>query len=106
VLAHAGASMPVRDAVDVRIVNEVKSKTASGKGVLGKPGIIDSPSAAGGWPQYKSAAAPADSDQDGMPDEWEKRHNMNATDPADRNRINAEGYTMLETYINGLVPQR
>ena len=38
-----------------------------------------------------------------MPDEWEKEHGLNANDAADRNLRNAEGYTALEVYLNGLM---
>ena len=102
VLANAGAILPKRDAVDQRIVRETKNKTATGMGAYGKPGIIDSPSAVGGWPVYKTATPHVDTDNDGMPDEWEKKMNLNPSDPNDRNRLNAEGYTMLEVYLNSL----
>lgn len=103
VLLNAGATFPKRDAVDERIVQEVKSRKASGRGSFGKPGIIDSPEAVGGWPVYKTAAAPKDSDSDGMPDEWERKMKLNPSDSSDRNKTNAQGYTMLEVYLNSLV---
>jgi hypothetical protein len=61
----------------------------------------------GGWPQLKSAAAPADADSDGMPDEWETSRGLNPRDPADgpRDRDN-DGYTNVEEYLNSLVAQR
>ncbi len=103
VLKYAGAIFPKRDAVDERIVNETKTGTATGKGAFGKPGIIDLPSAVNGWGEYKSAAAPTDTDQDGMPDEWEKKKGLNPNDAADANKTDASGYTMLEIYLNELV---
>lgn len=106
VLAGAGAIYPKRDAVDARIIEEVKTKKASGRGSFGGPGIIDSPGAVGGWPVYKNGEAPVDSDGDGMPDAWEKKHGLNAADPNDRNKLHAEGYTMLEVYLNGLAERK
>jgi hypothetical protein len=103
VLKYAGAYLPQQDAVDARIINETKTGTASGKGVYGKPGIIDLPFVVGGWPQYKSSAAPADTDSDGMPDEWEAKNGLNSNDANDRNKTGADGYTMLEKYLNELV---
>lgn len=103
VLANAGATLPKRDAVDTRIVNEAKTKTATGKGSFGKPGIIDMPAAVGGWPAYNSAPAPADTDHDGMPDTWEKENKLDPNNPNDRNTIGRDGYTMLERYLNSLV---
>jgi len=38
-----------------------------------------------------------------MPDEWETKHGLDPSNPEDRNTTNAEGYTMLEHYLNGLV---
>ena len=106
VLKYAGAIFPKRDKVDERIINETRNGTAIGKGVLAKPGIIDLPAAVGGWPHYKSRPAPADSDSDGMPDDWEKKNGLNAADADDRNKTNASGYTMLEIYLNELVNYR
>ena len=45
VLAFAGASMPTRDPVDLRVIESVQS----GK-TMTKTGIIDSPADVGGWP--------------------------------------------------------
>jgi len=102
VLKNAGATLPKRDAVDARIVNETKTGTATGMGAFGKPGIIDSPSAVGGWPTYNNAPAPTDTDHDGMPDDWEKRNGLNPTDAKDGNKLSHDGYTMLEKYLNEL----
>jgi len=100
VLKYAGAILPKRDKVDDRIVNETKNGTATGKGVFGKPGIIDLPFVVGGWPEYRSIPAPTDTDEDGMPDEWEKKNGLNANDGSDRNKLGKNGYTMLEIYLN------
>ncbi|MHC4121166.1 MAG: hypothetical protein ACYSWO_27080 [Planctomycetota bacterium] len=38
-----------------------------------------------------------------MPDEWEKRHGLDAADPADRNAdADGDGYTNLEEYLSGV----
>jgi hypothetical protein len=102
VLENAGATLPKRDAVDKRIVQETRTGTASGSGSFGRPGIIDSPAAVGGWPVYNSLPAPVDSDHDGMPDDWEKAHGLDPQNAADGNKAGADGYTMLEHYLNGL----
>jgi len=100
VLARAGATLPKRDPVDRRIIDIVRS---------GKPtfqdGIIDIPSDVGGWPQYKSSAAPADSDHDGMPDTWEKKFSLKWNDPYDGARdSDGDGYTNVEEWLNGTDP--
>jgi hypothetical protein len=38
-----------------------------------------------------------------MPDEWETANGLNPLNATDRNTLNAEGYTMLEVYMNSLV---
>ena len=45
---------------------------------------------------------PADTDGDGIPDEWEKKHGLNPN-VADQNLINGLGYTALEVYLNSLM---
>lgn len=102
VLRYAGAIFPKRDAVDERVVNETRTGTATGSGVLGKPGIIDSPIAVGGWNQYKTTEPPPDKDEDGLPDAWEQKNGLNKDDPNDRNKLDKSGYTMLENYLNEL----
>ncbi len=102
VLKFCGAILPKRDAVDERVINETKTGTATGKGVFGKAGIIDSPNAVGGWGEFKNGIAPLDTDADGMPDEWEKKNGLNPTDASDRNKIGGDGFTMLEKYLNEL----
>jgi len=101
VLKNAGASHK-RDAIDERVVNEVRSGTAPmGKN---KNGIIDSQQDVGGWPELKSLPAPADADADGMPDDWEKKNKLNAQDDTDAIRYDlSKSYTNLEVYLNGLV---
>ena len=94
VLLAVGASLPRRDSVDARIVDQVRRRTGS---------IIDSQQQVGGWPALNSLAAPVDGDGDGMPDSWERRHGLDPRNPADgggdRNR---DGYTNLEEYLNGI----
>ena len=105
VLAQAGASR-VRDAVDRRVVEEIRTGTAtfgaSYKG--GGKGIIDSQKDVGGWPELRSLPAPVDTDHDGVPDVWELAHGLNPRDPADGPRATTPGgYTHLERYLNSLV---
>jgi len=97
VLESAGATLPTRDAVDARTVEEIK--TGRGK-------IIDSQAEVGGWPQYKGGPAPADTDKDGMPDEWEKKHGLDAADASDNNKdADLDGDTNIEEYLNGTDPR-
>jgi len=94
VLANAGA-VP-RDAVDARIVQEVRDGTAH---------FINSPTEVGGWPEYAPGTPPTDRDRDGMPDAWETARGLNpeAYDAAG-SQLSREGYTNLEVYLNSLIP--
>jgi pectate lyase len=93
VLASAGASW-VRDAADDRIVTEVSTDAG---------GLIDSQDQVGGWPDLQSLPLPLDSDQDGIPDEWEIAHGLNPLNPADGAALTESGYSNLEVYLNELV---
>jgi len=104
VLANAGAVLPKRDAIDARIIKEVRTGTATYGGTWGAgSGIIDSQSEVGGWPMLHSQPAPADQDHDGMADEWERTNGLDPSNPDDRNGdFNKNGYTNLEKYLNSL----
>lgn len=102
VLAEVGASLS-RDAVDSRIINDVKRGTFSFKDdKAGQNGLIDSPSDVGGYPIYKEAAALPDTDGDGLPDEWETVHGLNPHDAKDAVLTAPSGYMNIEEYINSL----
>lgn len=112
VLATAGCSLD-RDIIDERIVKETREGKATFKGNVSKVGgIIDSqndlkPSGApadwSAWPTLEGGEKPKDTDQDGMPDEWEEAQGLNPKYPLDRNNKHESGYTYLEVYINSLV---
>ncbi|WP_211295129.1 pectate lyase family protein [Neolewinella xylanilytica] len=113
VLDSAGAILPTRDVIDRRIVEEVKGGYATYEGASYRreydladadatSGIIDSQEDVGGWPELAGEDAPEDTDEDGMPDEWENAHGLDPQYPDDRNTVAADGYTMLETYLNAL----
>jgi pectate lyase len=101
VLKNAGATLPKRDALDARIIKETRNGTAT----YGEGGIIDSQKDVGGWPELKSTTAPTDTDHDGMPDEWEKEHGLNAASAEDGSQdTDKDGYTNVEEYLNGTNP--
>lgn len=107
VLKNAGASLK-RDAVDLRIVDEVKTGMEQyGESFKeGSNGIIDSQNDVGGWPVLKTKKYPKDSDQDGMPDKWEKKKQLNPNDSSDNIKFTLDkNYTNIEVYINELVNQ-
>ncbi len=97
VLADVGASVPKRDAIDERIVAEVRDGTAT----IGNNGFLSCPGDTV-LPQLNGTEAPADSDHDGMPDSWELANGLDPNNSSDRNDKDAVGYTMLENYLNSI----
>lgn len=98
VLSSAGAALPRHDAVDERVVADVRN---------GSGGIIDSPADVGGYPELPDGTAPPDADHDGMPDEWEREHGLNPDDPTDGNADHdGDGYTNIEEYLHSLLVRK
>lgn len=103
ILKIGGASL-VRDAVDVRVLEHVKNGTFSHKGSLGSDnGIIDSQNDVGGFPQLKTGKIPVDSDNDGMPDDWEIKNNLDPKTTNANGRDLDKNYDNIEVYMNDLV---
>jgi uncharacterized protein YjdB len=116
VLENAGVTLPKRDAVDLRIVDNVRNGNATYEGITYKKnqsmadktkisGIIDSQTDVGGWPELNSTTAPTDSDHDGMPDQWETENGLNPNDQNDCNAFTlspGKSYTNLEVYLNSI----
>lgn len=101
VLAHVGCSLPTRDSIDVRIINEVRDGAAA----HGNNGIIDSPADVGGWPELQRGSAITDSDNDGMPDDWENKYALDANNAEDCSFDEDEdGYTNVEEFLNSTDP--
>jgi pectate lyase len=119
-----GNLVDARDTVDARLVAEYRSR--SGK-LTGHPCFCDVegdgdggctsgdggpvPCTAGidpvsvlDFPETDAGTACADSDQDGMPDAWENDHGLNSTDPSDGPALRANGYSNLEHYLSGRIP--
>lgn len=127
-LAHAGATLPVRDAVDQRVLQMVRTgqvgqaeaspehsarTAAAGYEAswvkeledLVKVGFITDPEQVGGYPTYPGEPH-LDTDGDGLPDKWEKMHSLDPRHASDATTdANGDGYTNIEDFINGLDPQ-
>lgn len=126
VIDNAGALLPRRDPVDQRIARNVRTgKPEYVEGVSTadvpkfkyrrlpedsyKMGIITDISQVGGYPEYKGTPY-IDSDNDGMPDEWENKYKklgLNPKDPSDAVKdCSGDGYTNIEKYIYGIDPTK
>lgn len=97
VLADVGATLPRRDSVDTRIVEQVRT---------GRGRLIDSQTEVGGWPVLAAGTAPADSDDDGMTDAWEVAHGLDSAAAAPSADTDGDGYTDLEEFLNQTDPRR
>jgi hypothetical protein len=82
-----------RDSVDQRIVKEYKQGT---EGDFYSYADYEHQT-----PWIAPGTACDDSDHDGIPDAWEKTHGLDPSDPTDAEKLNADGYTNLEHYLNG-----
>ncbi|MBK6992207.1 MAG: pectate lyase [Chitinophagaceae bacterium] len=104
VLKFVGASYK-RDTLDERIISDVKNRTGRFIDVQGGfPHGTAYELTMNAWPVLKSLPAHADTDKDGMPDDWEKKNGLNPIDPSDasQNKLDKH-YTNVEVYINSIV---
>jgi hypothetical protein len=112
VLSDVGATQPVSDDHDRRIVRETLEGSWTYRGSYDAPngtyGVIDHPDDVGGWEDYGDDRRPADydSDNDGLPDWWERE--VSETDPfsptgdfSDTNRDeDRDGFTCLDDFLD------
>jgi hypothetical protein len=108
VLKNAGASLPVRDTLDARIINDVKNRSGRIIDVQGGfPHGTDYTKSKTAWPVLKSMPAPSDNDGDGMPDDWERKQGLNPNDKNDSagNKLHKH-YTNIEIYLNSIINAR
>lgn len=124
VLEYCGASLH-RDGVDVRYMEEARTKTVNYLGnapapgstvTSGTKGIIDYINDPDGTENTKTASYPAletasrpdgfDTDRDGMPDAWELANGLNPNDASDAAlyTVDTRGwYPNIEVYLNSIV---
>jgi len=126
VLANAGATLPRRDTVDERVIKMVRTGKVTAKAGPNveasltnanfskelvaelvadiSKGIITHPGQAGGYPQYVGKPY-KDTDGDGLPDAWERKHKLNPADSSDASAdTDGDGYTNIEEFLNGTEP--
>jgi hypothetical protein len=128
VLANAGASLPNRDAHDERLVKEIKGEIdivrfeyttddgqetpikGTGSGLIDTQVNLVSPEdrEAGitAWSVYEEVGVdqyPTDTDNDGIPDEWEEKYGLDSEDPSDFKTVTPSGYLFIEVYLNEVV---
>ncbi|MDQ0065099.1 pectate lyase family protein [Chryseobacterium lathyri] len=103
ILQFGGASL-VRDAVDLHVLKDAKNGSFTYKGSKGSTnGIIDSQNDAGGFPNLSSGNPLPDADNDGMPDEWEIKNQLDPKVANPNGRDLDKNYDNIEVYFNDLV---
>ena len=122
VLNRAGASLPHRDPVDERVINEVRTGKVWSEGKEFTPtpmkglaknnwgtagnGIITDISQVGGYPEYKGEPI-KDLGPDGIPASWKKKFNLDANDASLAQKdLQGDGYTVMDKYLAGLDPAK
>jgi hypothetical protein len=81
------------------VINDVRNGTGA---VINTENDIPEP---GRWQTLQSLSAPLDSDNDGIPDYWEKQYGLNPNDPSDAMKdSDGDGYTNIEEYVNNTDP--
>jgi pectate lyase len=84
-----------RDRVTKRTVSEVRQGTGS----WGRHAPLN-PDYTWFFRGVKSESPILDSDDDGIPDNWEENHGLNKNDKDDYNKLMPSGYSAIEEYIN------
>lgn len=96
ILNKVGAYLK-RDAVDARLINQLKTLGTEGK-------IIRTEDEVDGQPKMNSGKALPDFDGDGIPDEWENANGLNSRDASDAKQFFLDkNYTNIEVYLNQLM---
>ncbi len=93
ILTGVGATAPVRDSVDTRVVADFAAGTGD---------IIDNVTFPDDFPVFATPTPPVDSDNDGMPDDWENSQGLNNTLDDSAQDQDGDGYTNIEEYLHHL----
>ncbi|EKD27620.1 MAG: Pectate lyase, partial [uncultured bacterium] len=88
-----GATVPVRDSVDVRVVNDFFEGTGR---------IRDNVAFPADFPVFQNITPFQDTDNDGMPDSWESSQRLNFQLDDSALDEDSDGYTNIEEYLHYL----
>lgn len=97
IVQKSGASLPSRDQVDTYLINELSSLGKKGSLIQNEQNTLQFP--LGGPGEIKIADPLTDSDQDGIPDEFEDLYGLDKNNPSDASQMASNGYTNIENYI-------
>ena len=107
VTSYGGATMPMRDEQHLRVIRETLDGTWTYRGSKSNiRGEIDSEAdisgaANGGWEEWPEETRPEDwdTDQDGMPDWWERCTHSDPQTANHNDDPDGDGWTLLEDYL-------
>jgi hypothetical protein len=104
VLSHVGASYK-RDTLDERIIQDVVQRRGKIIDVQGNfPHGTEYEKTVVAWPFLKTAPALLDTDEDGMPDDWELKMGLNPNKKDDPLYGISKEFTNIEMYLNSIAP--
>ena len=96
-LDEFGNLVPNRDAVDIRLIEEFRSRTGR---TITHEADVD------GLPTISKGAPYPDADRDGMSDVWELAVGLNPSDASDGNKDrNGDGVSNIEEFLDGKTPR-
>jgi pectate lyase len=90
-IGNAGAIFPVRDPVDRKLIVDIQS---------GRDGMMNSKQSMLEWPSLEGGIMPIDNDNDGMPDHWEEKYDLDTTYKDHNEDFDGDGYTNIEEFLN------
>lgn len=93
IVDYVGATAPVRDAVDVRVVQEYKD---------GNGDFMNDVTYPDDFPKFSTPPAPTDSDSDGIADTWESSTGLKVGVNDAAGDHDGDGYTNIEEYLHYL----
>jgi pectate lyase len=100
--ATAGALLPIRSPVDARLFDQLAQRQGRLLNCVeqaDRPGDSRCENNAGGWPSLDVGTPPVDTDQDGIPDDWEASNGMDPNTYDSHLDLNGDNYTNLEAWI-------
>ena len=95
VIENVGATLPKRDPVDKKLMNDVLNRVG---------GLLNHKGHPLEWPPLSVGSPPADTDNDGMPDYWEESFNLDVFGDDAHQDPDQDQYLNIEEYCNGTNP--
>jgi len=93
VLSSVGATAPIRDSVDTRVLDDFSKGTGA---------FLNNVAYPDDFPTFSAPAPPTDSDNDGMADSWEVSKGLNTKSNDSALDRNNDGHTNIEEYLHYL----